>query len=335
MKNKFKIVFLLSTTLIIMLITKIVYANEQINNSNNEFFSVNETKASVGDTITMTIDLSKIYYDNFEFSLSSNTKIDENEINSNIENNIQKEENDNTVTITSNKNKIELGKIELYYIIPETFKVNDKITLEATIKNTDNEEDNTTSDKSNSINNQLNINTNTINNENKIDNDNQIQRDNTQKVKLEIEIVEKTQEGANNHQNGKPSNENTNNTVENNNQMTSSENFSKTQTSSIATTISTENTENYKGSSNNYLNNILVEGYNLTPDFSLTNTTYFLTVENSVTSINISTTKYEQSETVKIYGNENLLVGQNKVIISVTAENGNVRIYRIYVNREK
>lgn len=116
-----------------------------------------------------------------------------------------------------------------------------------------------------------------------------------------------------------------------------SNNFSMQIASTNAATISSKKTEaevTYNGSDNNYLKNIVVNGHTLNKEFSKDNSTYFITVENDVDSLDITTSQDEDSEIVCIYGNESLSEGINKILISVTAENGNVRNYRIYVTKK-
>ena len=131
-------------------------------------------------------------------------------------------------------------------------------------------------------------------------------------------------------------NNNTNSSTNNNrNSNNSSMNRSTTGTGMLSYSgISNAQTVTYNGSRNNYLTNITVKGYSLTPKFNKTNNTYFITVANGVKSITITATKEDSSAVVTISGNTNLQVGLNKVLISVLAENGDVRYYRIYVTRE-
>lgn len=89
----------------------------------------------------------------------------------------------------------------------------------------------------------------------------------------------------------------------------------------------------YKGSSNNYLSNIVVKGYTLNKEFIKERLTYFVTVPNDVKSLNISTTKENSNATVNISGNSDFSVGVNKVLITVTSQDGRIKNYRIYVTR--
>ena len=90
----------------------------------------------------------------------------------------------------------------------------------------------------------------------------------------------------------------------------------------------------YNGSNNNYLSDLSIENYDLNKEFTKENSTYFLEIENSIDKLNIIANSEDENATVCIYGNENLQTGNNKILISVTAENGNVRYYRIYINKK-
>lgn len=93
-------------------------------------------------------------------------------------------------------------------------------------------------------------------------------------------------------------------------------------------------TVTYNGSDNNYLNSLKIKGYSFTKSFQREKTTYFVTVKNSTTKLNISYTKSSSASNVVVTGNSGLKVGVNKVLVTVNAENGESRVYRIYVTRE-
>lgn len=88
----------------------------------------------------------------------------------------------------------------------------------------------------------------------------------------------------------------------------------------------------YNGSDQNYLTSLAVSGYQLTPSFNKTCTTYFLTVAADVSSLTIkaacsSGAKYVIWQPV-------LKTGSNKILITVTAADDSQRIYRIIVTKE-
>ena len=89
----------------------------------------------------------------------------------------------------------------------------------------------------------------------------------------------------------------------------------------------------YYGSSNNYLKSLSIKGYKLNKSFKKERLTYFITVPNNVKSLNIKATKDNSNSTINISGNSKFSVGLNKVLITVTSQDGRVKNYRIYVTR--
>lgn len=89
----------------------------------------------------------------------------------------------------------------------------------------------------------------------------------------------------------------------------------------------------YNGSRNNYLASLEIDGETLNTTFNKENTTYFVQTEGK-TELNVSVTKEDSKSKVYITGNTSLKTGENKILISVTAENGNVRYYRLYVTNK-
>ncbi|MGB8452981.1 MAG: SH3 domain-containing protein [Anaerocolumna sp.] len=86
---------------------------------------------------------------------------------------------------------------------------------------------------------------------------------------------------------------------------------------------------------NNWLKTLKVDGYSLTPTFDLTkDQMYSLIVESEVMEINITATTVSKKATVSGTGCIPLVEGNNEVVISVIAENGDVRDYLIDVVRE-
>ncbi len=161
-----------------------------------------------------------------------------------------------------------------------------------------------------------------------------------QSIELEIKIVEE----ENKVENNKPTTDNNKQEInkvpsQNNSSLSTQKipsNYSNIQYSSISI-VSTGNNQaakvTYNGSDNNYLSNLSVEGYTLNRAFSKENTTYFVTVGNEIGEVNIIANVDDDEATVTIYGNKDLKEGTNKILIAVTAENGNVRNYRIYVTK--
>ena len=89
----------------------------------------------------------------------------------------------------------------------------------------------------------------------------------------------------------------------------------------------------YYYSSNNYLESLEVEGYEL--DFDKNTNEYKITVKNDVNSLDISAIAEDYRARVEITGNNDFKEGENVVTITVTAENGNTREYKLVVEKEE
>ena len=89
----------------------------------------------------------------------------------------------------------------------------------------------------------------------------------------------------------------------------------------------------YAGSWDNYLDDLSVEDYEFTQKFNKTRDTYFLTVPLETTELSVSATASDSSASVAVTGNTDLPEGRSKIMVSVTADDGSVRVYRIYVDR--
>lgn len=283
-----------------------------------DFFTVDSREKEIGSTLNMYINLSQIEYDVSKFTLEfSNININIDDIKNNIGIEIKNENNENYLII--NKNDLNTEQIILTYVISNNFKVGDKFTLIGKIA--EYKEENLEDEENNKQ-------------ENLKENQQQNEESNIKEIQIEITIIEKQEE--------KKEDEN----KQDNTNLKEKQNFNEenqtSKTNQVQSNISKSNASNfsnaqtvvYNGSRNNYLKTLSVEGYELNTEFSKENTTYFLTVQNDITTIKITATKEESSSTVCIYGNENLKVGTNKILISVTAENGDVRTYRIFVIRE-
>lgn len=89
----------------------------------------------------------------------------------------------------------------------------------------------------------------------------------------------------------------------------------------------------YYYSSNNYLKVLEVDGYEI--EFDKDTFEYKINVKNDVTSLDIKALAEQTGARVQITGNENFKEGENIVIITVTAENGSTREYKLIVEKEK
>ena len=89
-----------------------------------------------------------------------------------------------------------------------------------------------------------------------------------------------------------------------------------------------------KASSNNLLSNLVANEGKLSPNFNKNTTKYTMTVPNNVKRVNLQYATEDTAATAKISGASNLKVGENEVKITVTAENGTTKVYKITVTRE-
>lgn len=88
----------------------------------------------------------------------------------------------------------------------------------------------------------------------------------------------------------------------------------------------------YVYSSNNYLKALEIDGYDI--DFDKDVNDYIIKVDSDVKSLDIKAIAEDSRASVEITGNENFKTGDNTVTITVTAENGDVKAYKITVNKK-
>ena len=88
-------------------------------------------------------------------------------------------------------------------------------------------------------------------------------------------------------------------------------------------------------SSNANLKSLSIEGQKLTPDFSKDVTSYTLNVDKDIEKLDIKAEAEDTKATVQIAGNESIKEGENVVTVSVSAEDGTVKIYEIKVEKGK
>lgn len=338
MKKSFKI-----TTSIIMVIVLLInvinsYAVTD-EKSKKSFFEIQKTEVTKKETIQMNLNLEEITYTKFTFKLESNVNIKNVKFDEKLENDSKEvniEKSNNEIIIEINKENTNLDVITLNYNLPEDLEVNDTISFKASIINNENSSNEEGKEEKQKIEKKVKIiedekNDSMKNDEkDKEDNKNESEENNEKSD----EILEKDNKNISNNDfneiNKKIEDQNT---VKENSVKNVQNSNINTNTKNISTNQSEEETSIYNGSNNNYLSNIIVNDYSLNKEFTKDNSTYFVTVGNDVNSLNITTEKEEVSSTVSIYGNKNLSVGKNKILICVTAENGNVRIYRIYVTK--
>lgn len=85
-------------------------------------------------------------------------------------------------------------------------------------------------------------------------------------------------------------------------------------------------------SKDNTLKSLSVDGYDLSPTFSKSETNYKVEVPSDTTKININARKNDSSASVSGDGEHEVSEGENKFVITVTAENGSTKEYTIVVS---
>lgn len=293
----------------------------------NSFFNTNKKEISQGETLEMTLDIDKIKYDKFEFKLSSNLDTNNIVINENVE----IENNNNNISINIDKSKISLNKITFYSKVLENIQVGTKIELNAQIIV---EEVNTSSEIEYKVVENKKIDVLVVE---KKQTDNKSEQ-NEQINAKKFEKTEKQEMNFSNNETKKTSEDFNMNSAINKTMVSgkaqsttfsaSSVNFSSTSSMQVE-----NQTAIYNGSNNNYLSNLEIEGESLNTSFNKENTTYFIETTGK-TELNVNVTKENETSKVYITGNKNLKTGDNKILISVTAENGDVRYYRVFVTNK-
>ena len=290
---KRKIISIICLAIIVCSILN-VYATPS-ENTNTNFIKIDDT-VEIDKSINMTLILDNISYDNFIFKLYSSETLE----NVNANNIDLKNFNNEEISFDYCINCSSLKTITLNYKLPTNVEVGNKITFNIALINKDNEEEYVTVRKTVTV---------------------------IESVKKEEEEIDKDKDKDKQIPEDEKKDMNKKNSF-----SRSSFNFSGNISSSTPKTTNNVSTK-YMGSSNNYLSNISVKGYSLNKKFTKERLTYFVTVPNNVKSINVSASKENSNATINISGTSNLIVGVNKVLVSVTAQDGRVKNYRIYVTR--
>ena len=89
------------------------------------------------------------------------------------------------------------------------------------------------------------------------------------------------------------------------------------------------------GNPNNKLKSITVDGFTMTPTFNMDTASYDLIVDTSVASVNISAQTIDGNAKVTGTGTVSLNNGLNSFVLTVTAQNGSVREYKLNINRRE
>ena len=312
----------LSITSLIVLVLLGLHISSVIATSNTNFFKVNKQEIKQGETLEMTLDISSIKYEKFEFVLSSNLSAKSIVVNESI----QVENDKESIKISIDKENFNLSKITFYYPVPEDAQPGATIELLAQIvaEKEVEEENNVTPVTEQEMFDNTKIQVKVVKKQDepskqddqKLDETkpNGINQDNMKSDNAQPENNTRKQDG----QNSKfPSG-----TINNVQTIVKTTNIPSIETSSETTV--------YKGSNNNYLSSLEVEGESLNTNFSKENTNYFIKTSGK-TNLNVNAVAEDSSAKIKITGNSNLQSGDNKILISVTAKNGDVRYYRVYV----
>lgn len=333
MKQKVKLTIV---TLILITILGITISYAITPEEKTKFFEVNNTEISPGETLEMSINISNIEYNELDFKLISN--IDNGKVYTDIATSESEEINvdidlddSEDLIVKLDKSKLKLDKVALYYKIPENTQIGTKIELQAQILVNNLGEENTTVEDNILINSEEDVEDGNYN-----DTTSDLSSESVSTVvlegKIEVTIIEKKEKDTNNN---KESNQTSQEQISNQNQMQQTNNTPNSTTATLnnTSTVKTSQTKEtavYNGSNNNYLSALTIKDVTLNTTFNKENTTYFATVENK-TKLTITATKEDSDATVCIIGADDIEEGENKILISVTAEDGNVRYYRIFI----
>lgn len=105
------------------------------------------------------------------------------------------------------------------------------------------------------------------------------------------------------------------------------------QTKYVAGYLLTDKKPEEEKSDNANLKSLKVEGQELLPEFSSDVTSYSMNVKTDVEKLEVKAVAEDEKATVDIKGNKDLKLGDNVVTISVSAEDGTIKIYEIKVTR--
>lgn len=87
-------------------------------------------------------------------------------------------------------------------------------------------------------------------------------------------------------------------------------------------------------STDNDLKNLDVSGYTISPSFNKDTLNYNLTIPNEADNITVKAEANDGKAKIEVKGGDNLQVGDNKVEVIVTAEDGSTKVYTINVKKE-
>lgn len=309
-----------------------VFAKQQQNENKKEIsiFEIPD-EVEIDSEIIMNLNINQIPYNNFNFKLVSNNSL-ENIYTENDE--LDYYNNNEEISFNYFKDNSNLDKISFNYQLPDNVEINDKISFDIYITNLDDNNEVIEEDML-IINSEVNI----ISNDDK---ESTIEDNNKEDSKQNV-----NNENSNNQNNKDSSKKNnvdddkSNDTKSKKNSISSNK-INVNSTQSVSDKSSSHKTSNttskdqvkYNGSDNNYLSELSIKGYTLNKEFMKESTTYFVTVNNNVETLDVSALSEDSNSIVTISGNDNLNVGLNKILIMVTSESKETRVYRIYVTKE-
>ena len=122
-----------------------------------------------------------------------------------------------------------------------------------------------------------------------------------------------------------------NNIISNNKPAKKKTTVPSSKKTSSKTTNNKTNTQKKK-SDNNNLKDLGISGYSI--NFAKDITTYNISIKEDINSLKIKALPEDEKATVKIVGDDDLKLNDNKVTIDVKAENGNTKSYIIEVQKE-
>ena len=102
----------------------------------------------------------------------------------------------------------------------------------------------------------------------------------------------------------------------------------------VTTKKSTTTTTTKKKSSNNYLSAIIIDDEEI-KEFDKEETKYFINVDEDKNNISIKPVVYDDKAKYEITGPDKLDIGDNEYTITVTAEDGSIKYYKLLVTKKK
>ena len=259
------------------------------------FFKSNKNKALKEEDVTITLDLNTITYEKYNVTITSSDNIS------------SLTTNDITLNILNNEISFDIDTLSMdIRLITFNYKVSESLNEGDTVVFTA-----------------------------KITEINETGENNSVTEYVTITVDKKKEEKPDNNQNpDNPGNGNNTKPNMNTTNRTNTSSFNRTSSTKSFSFSKPVETVTYNGSDNNYLNSLSIKGYKFDNNFSKEKTTYFVTVKNSTKKVTVNYKRSSTKSKVIVTGNTNLKVGINKILVTVNAENGSSRVYRIYVTRE-